>query len=130
MINTMGRYYVSCNPHPKVLVIRFIEPDLRRELDGEPIENCELYRDLVPALTRLSKGDVVVINFGLIARFPTSFYQLLFKVKETVATRKASMMLCGFSADIMEGLEILCARKVFEIVQSEDHAVLKATAKV
>src|SRR5262245_8648590 len=112
-----------------VTAARFTRPDNRAHLDAADTEETALYRDLCEvALDGLAEGQAVVLNFGLVNRFPTAFYRLMLKVRETVLGRKARLLVCGFSAEIMEGLRLFRGEKLFEITVNEDQALHKVRA--
>lgn len=92
-----GRNLLVERPASDVWVVRLTRPDPREQLDGAGIEDCDMYKDLHAAvLSRLAPGDSVVLNFGLVYWFPTSFYKVLLRVREGMMKRKSRMLLCGF----------------------------------
>src|SRR5262249_62091783 len=115
-------------PSPGVRVARFVRPDLRPELDDPgPITECSLYRELEAlALTDLKPGETVVINFGLIDRFPTAFYRLLLKVREAVQARNARLLLCCLTPNVRECFDLMGGGRLFEIRATEANAVSAA----
>ncbi|HLW66972.1 MAG TPA: hypothetical protein VKS79_16775 [Gemmataceae bacterium] len=113
--------------HPGVLVVRFVRPDLRRQLDSLNIEDCDLYHELqAQVIEPLPERATVVFNFGLVERFPTAFYQLMVKLRSAIHAKHGRVILCGFAPEIQEGLEILQAHRLFEIVHKEEQALLHA----
>lgn len=113
---------------PGVRVIRFISPDQRAQLyDQEAITDTSLYRELdTAALADLPAGETVVINFGLIDQFPTAFYRLMLKVRETVQAHNARLLLCCFTSNVRECFDLMGGSKVFEIMATEANAVFEA----
>src|SRR5437764_745418 len=112
---------VCDKPKPGIRVVRFVRPDLRPQLDDqEAITDCSLYRELEgAALANLAAGEVIVLNFGLIDRFPTAFYRLLLKVRELVQTRNARLLLCCFTPNVRECFDLMGGGKIFEIRATE-----------
>ena len=122
-----GRNLLVDSPSKGVWVIRFTRPDLRVQLDGAGIEDCELYQDLATAvLNRIAPGEAVVLNFGLIYWFPTAFYQVLLQFREAIQQRKGKLFLCSFSPEIQESIRLFKGDKVFKITHTEEQAVKKA----
>lgn len=110
-----------------VRVVRLTRPDLRVQIDGAGIEDCELYQDLAETvLNQLADGESVVLNFGLVYWFPTAFYQVLLQFREAVNKRKGRLFLCGFSPEIQESIRLFKGDKVFKITHTEEQAVKKA----
>ena len=108
-------------------VARFIQPDLRRQLDALNIEDCALYHELrTRLLTPLPESATVIFNFGLVERFPTAFYQLLVKARAAILAKQGRVILCGISPEIQDGLNILQAQRLFEIVHKEEQALMCA----
>jgi anti-anti-sigma regulatory factor len=122
------RNFVCDTPSPGVSVVRFVRPDLRPQLyDQEAISDCSLYRELDAAtLTNLAVGEILVINVGLIDWFPTAFYRLLLKVRETVQARNARLLLCCFTPNVRECFDLMGGGKLFEIRATEANAVSAA----
>ena len=119
------RNLVCDMPSPGVRVVRFIRPDLRPHLyDQEAISDCSLYRELdAAALSQLAAGEAIVLNFGLIDWFPTAFYRLLLKVRESVQTRNARLLLCCFTPIVRECFDLMGGGKLFDIRATEANAV-------
>jgi anti-anti-sigma regulatory factor len=112
-----------------VQVVRFIRPDLRRQLDSRNIEDCALFKEVhTHVLAEYQAGHKVIFNFGLVERFPTAFYQLLVKAREVVHPKNGRVILCGFAPEIQEALDILQAPRLFEICHKEEQAVQRAKA--
>ena len=122
------RSVVCDTPGPGVRVIRFVRPDLRPQLyDQEAITDCSLYQELhAAALVDLPADEMVVINFGLIDWFPTAFYRLVLKVRETVRARNARLVLCCFTPNVRECFDLMGGGKLFEIRATEANAVSEA----
>jgi anti-anti-sigma regulatory factor len=126
---SVGRNLLVERPATGVWVARFTCPDPRTQLDGENIEDCELYKDLETAvLSRLALGETLVLNFALVYWFPTAFYQVLLHARDAIKQHKARLILCGFIPEIQESLRLFQSDKVFDIVRSEEQAVRKATS--
>src|SRR5262249_50261114 len=122
------RNVVCDTPSPGVRVVRFVRPDLRPQLyDQEAISDCSLYRDLdAVALANLAVGEAVIINLGLIDWFPTAFYRLLLKVRETDQARNARLVLCCFTPNVRECFDLMGGGRLFEIRATEANAVSAA----
>jgi len=115
---------------PNVLVVRFVRPDLRRELDCLNIEDCALYHEIkARVLNPLPIETTVIFNFGLVERFPTAFYQTMVKARAEILAKGGRIVLCGFAPEILDGLEILQAHRLFEIVPKEEQALLQAQSQ-
>jgi anti-anti-sigma regulatory factor len=116
------------SPSPRIRVVRFIRPDLKPHLDEQKdITDCFLYQELnATALANLAEGDTLVINFGLIDPFPTSFYRLLLKVREAVQARNAQLRLCCFTPNVQECFEIMGGARLFRVGTTEASAVFDA----
>jgi anti-anti-sigma regulatory factor len=124
---SFGEHFVVELLNSHITIVRFFRPDLRRQLDSLNIEECDLFKEMrAQVLDRLAEGQTVIFNFGLIERFPTAFYQLMVKCRELALIRKAKFILCGFVPEIEESLEILQARRLFDIVKSEEQAIVHA----
>ena len=115
-------------PNAGVWVVRFVRPDLRAQLyDQEAIADCSLFREIdAAALADLPAGETVVINFGLIDRFPTAFFRLLIKVHEVVQARNAKLLLCCFTPNVKECFDLMGGEKLFQIRATESNAVSEA----
>lgn len=122
-----GRNLLVDSPAKGVWVVRFTRPDLRTQLDGAGIEDCELYQDLATAvLNRLAPGEAIILNFGLVHWFPTAFYQVLLQLREAIQQRQGRMLLCGFAPELQESVRLFKGDRVFEITHTEEQAVKKA----
>jgi anti-anti-sigma regulatory factor len=121
-----GERNVSCEIlSPKIRVVRFARPDLRAEMDLEPIEKSPLYRELdARALTQLASGETLLVNLGLIEWYNSAFHRLMLKLREAVLARKARLVLCCLTHPIVkEGFDLMGGNKVFEVAASERQAV-------
>jgi anti-anti-sigma regulatory factor len=112
-------------PSPGVRVVRFIRPDLRPQLDDqEAITDCALYRELdAVALANVAAGEALVLNFGLIDWFPTAFYRLLLKVRESVQARNGRLLLCCFTPNVRDCFDLMGGGKLFDVRTTEANAV-------
>lgn len=127
MLTATGPFLLSVPLGPGVQAARFLHPDLRRQLDGARVEDCALYKEMATeVLAGISNAETLILNFGLVERFPTAFYQLLLKVREELRAKNARLLLCGFSPEITEGLSVLQAERIFEITHTEEQAWYKA----
>ena len=123
-----GRNLLVERPANNLWVVRFTRPDPRVQLDGDEIEDGELYKDLNAAvLSRLVPGDVVVLNFAMVYWFTTAFYQVLLQARNGILKRQARLILCGFIPEVQESIRLFKGDKVFEIVHTEEQAVRKAS---
>ena len=123
-----GRNLLVEGPSAGIWVVRFTRPDLRVQLDGAGIEDCELYQDLSTAvLNRIAPGDAVILNFGMVYWFPTAFYQVLLQFRAAVQHRKGRLLMCSFAPELMESIRLFKGDKVFEITHTEEQAVKKAS---
>jgi anti-anti-sigma regulatory factor len=123
-----GRNLLIDRPSAGVWIVRFTRPDLRVQLDGAGVEDCELYKELTTSvLNRISAGESVVLNFGLVHWFPTAFYQVLLQVREAIQKRKGKLFLCGFIPENQESIRLFKGDKVFKITHTEEQAVKKAS---
>ena len=125
------RNIVCDTPNAGIRVVRFVRPDLRPHLyDQEAIADCSLFREIdAAALADLPAGETVVINFGLIDWFPTAFYRLVLKVRETVQVRNARLLLCCLTPNPRECFDLMGGGKLFEIRATEANAVAEAGKK-
>ena len=122
------RHLLLEKPAAHVWLARFTRPDLRAQLDGAGVEDCELYKDLQEAiLCHFKAGDWLVLNFGIVSYFPTSFYQLLLGVRHEIMERKGHLLLCSLEPETEEAMRVMRAEKVFEIMHTEDYAIRRAT---
>jgi hypothetical protein len=122
-----GRNMLVERPAAHIWVVRFTRPDPRAQLDGAGVEDCDLYKDLNTAvLSALAPGDAVVLNFGLVFWFPTTFFQVLLQVREIIVKRQARLLMCGFVPEVQESIRLFKGDKIFEIAHTEEQAVRKA----
>jgi anti-anti-sigma regulatory factor len=120
-----GGHLVVDAPAAGVQVARFTSPDKGEQLyDGEPVETCSLFRDLAEAvLAGLVEGNALVVNFGLVERFPTRFYTYLLKVREETTARNVRLVVCCIRAEHQEILRLYNASKLFTFTDTEARAV-------
>jgi len=120
-----GERNISCETlGPNIRVVRFARPDLRAEMDQEPIEDCPLYRELDTfALAYLASGKSLIINLGLIERYNTAFHRLLLTVRKAVLAREARLFLCCLTQPIVkEGFNLMGGDQKFEVTATEEAA--------
>ncbi len=121
-----GRNLVVERPTANVWAARFIRPDLRVQLDGAGIEDCDLYQDIHKTiLHQIEPGHVLVLNFALVYYFPTAFYQVLLQLRSNILKKQARLVLCGFIPEVQESIRLFKGDKVFEITHTEEQAVRK-----
>jgi anti-anti-sigma factor len=116
------------SPADTIRVARFLRPDVREALyDNEAIPETSLYKELFAgAIDGLPSGGVVILNFGLIDWFPTSFYRLLIQALQDVRARGGRITLCCLSENVKEGFEIMGGPKLFEAHSTEARAIAAA----
>lgn len=122
---------ISCETLAEsIRVVRFIRPDLREELHNrEMIEESDLFMELHEgAIAPLKTGGTLLINFGLVDRFPSSFYRLLLKVRESVRSKGGSVAVCCLPENVKEGFELMGGNRLFSSYASESRAVLSMKA--
>jgi anti-anti-sigma regulatory factor len=108
--------------------VRFAHTDLNRHLDGN-IDDCPLYQELRErVLDGLVQGETLVLNFGLVERFPAAFYACLLKVRSVVLGAKAHLVLCRLSPEQLEILKLFQADRLFHIQSTEGQALRDADA--
>ncbi|MBM3981045.1 MAG: hypothetical protein FJ304_12310 [Planctomycetes bacterium] len=115
---------------PKVRGVRFVQPDMRGHLDGEPIDQCNLFRVLrADVLDAMVAGETVILNFGLIDLFPTAFYRLLLRVNEVTKGANVRLLLCCLPPLAKEAFDLMGGNGTFagQIHPSEARAVYAAT---
>jgi anti-anti-sigma regulatory factor len=119
------RHLVCESPAPGVRVVRFTHPDLREQLYAQgAVTESPLFQELqAAALTNLTEGETVILNFGLVDPFPTAFYNLLLEVRRAVQERKARLLLCCLTPNIRECFDIIGGSRVFEVRGSEVRAL-------
>jgi anti-anti-sigma regulatory factor len=123
MLNTTESILTHEQPSPSVHVLRFIRPDLRRELDPIADDDTPLCRALMSCLEDLGEGQHVVLNFAIIERFPTSFFQVLLRVRQFVRGRQGQIYLCGFRPEIRNAVELMGGARLFTLVNDEAQAL-------
>jgi anti-anti-sigma regulatory factor len=118
-------------PRGGVRVVRFVRADLRDRLDDAADAGaCPLYRELFErALADLREGQTVILNFGLVERFPTAFYRCLLKVREVVAARHARLLLCRLSPEHEEIFRLFKGFDLFRVTATEGRALHEAAAR-
>jgi anti-anti-sigma regulatory factor len=130
MALTTGKYLAHETLAPGIKAIRFFRPDLRPQLDPIIHDDNELYADIKSAaLDAFADGDVLIFNFGLIERFPTAFFQLMMRVRQTVLAKHGRVFLCGFRPEILPGVELMQGRRLFEMTATEEQAYHQAKAR-
>ena len=123
MDTTRSRNVILDGPAPGVRVVRFLRPDLRAELDDSG-DGGELLRELCDsALDELAPGEGVVLNLGLVEFFPSTFLDLLLRVRQLVRARRGRLVLCGLRDEPWEVLRVAQTLKLFPVAGSESRAV-------
>lgn len=112
-----------------VRAIRFLRPDLRRHLDPIVGDDNILFQQIAGALSDMSDGERVIFNFGLIERFPSSFFQLLMRVRQLVLSRHGEVFLCCFRSEIQPAVELMGGARLFHLTPTEDAALYAARTK-
>jgi anti-anti-sigma regulatory factor len=108
---------------PGVRVIRFLRPDLRRQLDPLVGEDNLLFREIAGLLEDMNDGERVVFNFGLVERFPTAFFQLMMRVRQLILARHGQIFLCCFRPEIQPTVELMGGSRLFHLASTEDAAL-------
>src|SRR5262245_43155740 len=112
-----GQNLLVERPAPGVWVLRFTRPDLRAQLDGSSAEDCELFHDFQTTLLgRVRPGERVILNFGLVLYFPTSFYQVMLQLRHALQEKQARLTICALAPETLETVEVMRADKVFDLV--------------
>jgi anti-anti-sigma regulatory factor len=126
----MSTNVVCESPADFIRVARFVRPDLRIELyDREAIEDTELFGELQhEAIEPLPSGGTLVLNFGLVDWFPTSFYRLLLKTREAVRAKKGKVVVCCLTENVREGFDLMGGNRLFESHATEARATATAMA--
>ena len=108
-----------------VCVVRFTRPDLRRFLYEEAdIEHSPLFQEIREAvLDDLPRGWTLVVNQGLVERFPVALYRCLLQCRAIVLGRSARLVLCGLRDEHMELFRLFHGPKVFTIATTEAEAI-------
>jgi anti-anti-sigma regulatory factor len=130
MAPVKGRNVFVERPRAGVRVVRFVRADLRDQLDDvADAEACPLFQELfAQALADLREGEAVILNFGLVERFPTAFYRCLLKVREVAAARNARLLLCRLSPEHEEIFRLFHGPRLFHVSTTEARAIHEATA--
>jgi hypothetical protein len=129
MTATAEQHIVHEQLAPGVRVFRFMRPDLRRQLDPIIGDDNVLYREIVGQLEDLANGERVIFNFGLVERFPTSFFQLMMRVRQLVLSKHGQIYLCCFRQEIQPAVELMGGARLFQLTSTEDAAFHGAKAK-
>lgn len=122
-------------PAETVRVVRFVRPDLREFLyyqghEYDDIARSGLYRELeAAALHHVSDGGAVVLNFGLVERFPSAFYRLLLRLQTETKARGGRLVLCGLSGLVQEAFDLMGGPKTFEPVHVTEVSAVAAAKK-
>jgi anti-anti-sigma regulatory factor len=115
---------------PTIRVGRFVQPDLRAQLDSsEDIAHSAVFEELGKSvLQQLKSGETVVLNLGLIDWFPTAFYRLLLRVNEEVKAAGARLLLCCLPPRAKEAFELMGGDRTFasQVCESETRALYVA----
>jgi anti-anti-sigma regulatory factor len=126
MESRKGKNVIHVETIHGIRVVRFLQPDVRAELDGD-LHHCTLLRELqLRVLDGLEEGQSLVLNLGLIDMFPTALYSCLLKLREAVLARKARLVLCRLSPEHREIFELFRAERLFQIVHTEALALRQA----
>ena len=114
-----------------IYVVRFARPDLRDQLcEDSDVLGCQLFQEMESrVLRRLRAGNTLVLNLGLVERFPSALYRCLLEVREVVNQRSARLVLCRLSAELREISELLKAFRLFHVTATEAQALRAANAK-
>jgi anti-anti-sigma regulatory factor len=126
MLSTADSFLTQEQVSPLIRVIRFLKPDLRRQLDPITDDDTPLCRAVMSCLEDIREGEQVVLNFGIIERFPTAFFQLLLRVRQQVKSRHGQVYLCGFRPDIRGAVELMGGARLFVLTSDEAQAIDKA----
>ncbi len=129
MISTAEQYVIQEQVAPGIRTFRFVKPDLRRQLDPIIGDENVLYREIVGQLEELGAGERVIFNFGIVERFPTSFFQLMMRVRQFVLGKQGQVYLCCFRPEIRPAVELMGGSRLFHLATSEDAAIHEAKAK-
>jgi anti-anti-sigma regulatory factor len=129
MTSSEDLYLVHQEVAPKIQVIRFVKPDLRRQLDPIVGDSNVLFGEIAKILDRLDLGSRVIFNFGMVERFPTSFFQLMMRVRQQILARNGRIFLCCFRPEIAPSVELMGGSRLFGLTSSEEAAVREANGK-
>jgi len=117
--------------HDGVRVARFVQPDLRDHLyDSEPIGGCSLFQELrTAALTHLTADGTLVLNLGLVDRFPSAFYRFLLQAQKEVERAGARLLVCCLPPNAKEAFELMGGNDTFagQVCETEARALYVAT---
>ena len=127
---TSGRQTVCDQPADGVRVVRFVRPDVREQLyDNELITDCALFGELQSeVVSQLASGETMVLNLGLIDRFPTAFFRFLLELNREVQGRKARLLLCCLTPNVREAFDLMGGTKSFpgQLRETEERAIYDA----
>jgi anti-anti-sigma regulatory factor len=129
MTATAEQYFLHLEIAPKIRVIRFVHPDLRQHLDPIVGDSNVLFREISMILENLPLGERVIFNFGLVERFPTTFFQLMMRVRQQILARKGQIYLCCFRSEIMPSVELMGGSRLFRLTHTEEAAIHDARSK-
>lgn len=127
MLGTVGSVFTQEQIAPLIRVVRFVKPDVRPELDSIADEETPLFRSLRSSLDDLPETAHVIFNFGLIERFPTSFFQVMLRVRQLIRAKNGHVYLCGFRPEIRNAVELMGGSRLFIMTTDEQQALLKAS---
>jgi anti-anti-sigma regulatory factor len=122
-------FFVHQQVAPKVQVIRFVKPDLRKQLDPIVEDNNLLLQEIAGVLEGVPDGGQVIFNFGLVERFPTSFFQLMMRARQQILARNGRICLCCFRQEIVPSVELMGGSRLFSMTNSEETAIREAQMK-
>jgi anti-anti-sigma regulatory factor len=113
------------NRGPGIRIVRFTHPDVRDQIyDAADIERSQLFLDMqTSALRYATERDALIINLGLVERFSSEFYSMLLRVRETLASSKGCVILCGANEEMQSILELFKAEHLFGIAKTEAQAL-------
>jgi anti-anti-sigma regulatory factor len=113
------------NRGPGLRIVRFTHPDVRDQIyDAADIERSRLFRDLqTSALRYVGEREALIVNLGLVERFSSELYSMLLRVRETLASSKGCVILCGPNEETQSILELFKAEHLFGIAKTEAQAL-------
>ncbi len=126
MLQTAEALLIQEQISPTIRVIRFVKPDLRSTLDSMTTDDTPLYREILNALHDLPDESHVIFNFGITERFPTSFFQVMMRIRQLIQARGGRVYLCSFQPDIRNSVELMGGSRLFIMTPSEQSAIDKA----
>jgi anti-anti-sigma regulatory factor len=129
MPGTSEEYWIHQELAPGIRVIRFLRPDLRKQLDPIVGDSNVLFRDISAILDDIGDGERVIFNFGLVERFPTAFFQLMMRVRQQVLARQGQIFLCCFRPEIFPAVELMGGSRLFRLASTEEAAFNEARGK-